>query len=263
VAGGASAQELKAVRVCADPDNLPFSNQQQQGFENKIAELLARDLGVPLAYYWWPHQRGLVRNTLRAEKCDVLVGVPKSYDLVLTTRPYYRSTYALVYPSTNGRRITSLDDPFLRQAKIGVHQGTPPHHVLAERGILDNVVTYGLFFDHRVADPRSRPGAPVDDVRAGRLDAAIVWGPLAGYAATKGGASDLAVVPLAENGPIPFSFDVAMGVKKGAKELKARLDQFLDRRDAEIRKILDSYGVPRVAASVPGSQEPVPSGPAR
>src|SRR5262247_243133 len=105
--GIALAAELKELRVCADPDNLPFSNQKQQGLENKIAEVMARDLGVPLTYYWWPHQRGLVRNTLRAEKCDVLIGVPKEFDAVLTTAPYYRSTYVLIYPKSRAGRITS------------------------------------------------------------------------------------------------------------------------------------------------------------
>jgi mxaJ protein len=242
--GSAFAAELKELRVCGDPDNLPFSNEKREGFENKIAEIVAQDLGVPLTFYWWAHQRGLVRNTLRSEKCDVLIGIPKGYDPVLWTKSYYRSAYVLVYPRARGFQIRSLGDPRLRQLKIGVHRGTPPHDVLAEGGIIDNVVSYSLFWDPRDPDPRSRPGQLLEDVLAARIDVGIVWGPLAGYFAKRPGVPPLELIPLQDGGPIPLTFEVSMGVKKEEKELKAALEQVIDRRQAEIRKVLDDYGVP-------------------
>src|SRR5262245_3986930 len=124
--GSATAGHLKELRVCGDPDNLPFSNEKQEGFENRIAEVIAKDLGATLSYYWWPHQRGLVRNTLTANKCDVLIGIPKGYDPVMWTKPYYRSTHVMVYPTGKGWHIRSLDDPVLKQLRIGVHRGAPP-----------------------------------------------------------------------------------------------------------------------------------------
>jgi mxaJ protein len=257
LSGSATAGHLKELRVCGDPDNLPYSNDKQEGFENRIAEVVARDLGLSLAYYWWPHQRGLVRNTLRAEKCDVLIGIPKGYDPVLWTKPYYRSTHALVYVSGRGLNIRSLDDPVLRQLRIGVHRGAPPHDVLAERGILANVVSYSLFHDPRGSDPDLRPTKPVEDVITGTLDAAIVWGPWAGYFVKKRGVSTLEVVPLSDSGPVPLSFEISMGVKKGERELKGELEASLVRRQAEIAKILDDYGVPRLALTA-GSGPPGP-----
>jgi mxaJ protein len=249
--GAAWGTHLKELRVCADPDNLPASNEKQEGFENRIAEVVARDLGVTLSYYWWPHQRGLVRNTLQADKCDVLIGIPKGYDPVMWTRPYYRSTYVLVYRGGQGLHIASLDDPALRRLRIGVHRGTPPHDVLGERGLLTNVVPYPLFLDPRDTDPDHRPAKVLQDVVAGSLDAAIVWGPWAGYFVKKQvPSSTLEVVSLQEPGPIPLSFDISMGVKKGEKELRADLEGALTRREAEILKILDDYGVPRLPVVV-------------
>ncbi len=257
--GSATAGPIKELRVCGDPDNLPFSNERQEGFENRIAEVIARDLGVPLQYYWWPHQRGLVRNTLQADKCDVLIGIPRGYDPVLWTKPYYRSTYALVYRKDRGLSVKSLDDPALRQLRIGVQRGTPPHDLLAERGILANVVSYSLFHDPQNHDPESRPTRPMEDVVAGTLDAAIMWGPWAGYFVKTQHATTLEVVPLESNGPIPLGFDISMGVKKGERELKTDLEGALARRQAEIDKILDDYGVPHLAVTSGG---PAPQGPA-
>src|SRR4029450_8589043 len=125
---GVAVADVTELKVCSDPDNLPYSNERLEGFENKIAEIVAQDLGVPLTHYWWPHQRGLVRNTLRADACDVLIGIPKGYDLVTWTKAYYRSAYVIAYPANRGLKIASLDDPALRQVKrIGVHMGTPPY----------------------------------------------------------------------------------------------------------------------------------------
>jgi mxaJ protein len=245
MSGSAAAGHLTELRVCGDPDNLPYSNEKQEGFENRIAEVVARDLGAALRYYWWPHQRGLVRNTLSADKCDVLIGIPKGYDLVLWTKPYYRSTHAVVYRAGRGLSIRSLDDPALRTLRIGVHRGMPPHDLLAERGILANVASYSLFHDPQDKDPAHRATKVLDDVLAGSLDVAIVWGPWAGHFA-KQHPSALEIVPLVDGGPIPLSFEVSMGVKKGARELRAELETALARHDAEIMKILDDYGVPRL-----------------
>jgi len=260
--GAASASHLKELRVCGDPDNLPFSNEKQEGFENRIAEVIAKDFGVPLQYFWWPHQRGLVRNTLQADKCDVLIGIPRGYDPVLWTKPYYRSTYVLVYRKDRGLSIKSLDDPALRQLRIGVQRGTPPHDLLAERGILANVVSYSLFHDPQNHDPESRPTRPIEDVVAGTLDAAIVWGPWAGYFVKSQHAATLDVVPLESRGPIPLAFDISMGIKKGEHELKTDLEGALARHQAEIEKILDDYGVPHLAVSSAGAAPAGPEGPA-
>jgi mxaJ protein len=240
--GPALGDDAKPFRVCADPDNLPFSNQQQQGFENKIAELVARELGAPLSYYWWPHQRGLVRNTLGADQCDVLIGIPKGYDPVLWTKPYYRASYVIAYPKDRGLQITSLDAPALRHRRIGVHRNTPPEEALARRGILDNVVGYSLFYDPR--DPTSeRPGTLVADLVAGAVEVAIAWGPLVGYYTKKLNAP-LELVPLTGDPGVPLAFDISMGVKKGNQGLKTRLENALDRLQADIRKVLEDYGVP-------------------
>jgi mxaJ protein len=242
VAGGAVA-ELPELRVCADPDNLPFSHRDRQGFENKIAELVANDLGAALTYYWWPHQRGLVRNTLGLGRCDVLIGVPAAYDPVLGTAPYYRSAYALVYPRGRGFAIRSLDDPLLTRLTIGVYVNTPPDDALGERGIRANVVRYSLFYDYSGADAERRPGRLVEDVSAGVVDAAILWGPSAGYWRRKA-AVPLELVLLEGSPTIPMAFDVSMGVRKGDKVLRARLEDVLERKRREIRNILEGYGVP-------------------
>jgi mxaJ protein len=259
--GPATGAELKELRICADPDNLPYSSERLDGFENKIADLLAKDLGAVLSYYWWPHQRGLVRNTLQAGNCDVLIGIPKGYDLVLWTKPYYRTGYVIAYPKSRGFQIASLDDPMLKRLRIGVHLNTPPFEALGERGIRDNLVGYSLFFDYRVADAADRPAKVMDDLYQGAIDVAVVWGPLAGYSARQHRASSLELVPLQDNGTIPMSFEMSMGVKKGNKELKALLEGALDRRQAEIRKVLEDYGVPILAfATPPPSAGKGPSG---
>lgn len=253
LSGSASGAELKELRVCADPDNLPFSNQRLEGFENRIAEVIAKELGAEATYYWWPHQRGLVRNTLRADRCDVLIGIPKGFDPVLWTKPYYRTSYVVVYRRDRGFRIGSLDDPALKRVRIGVHTDTPPHAALAERGILNNVVSYPLFFDHRNPNSDERPGKLVADLIEGKVDVAILWGPMAGYFVKKLNASFLELVPLQSDGSIPFAFDISMGVRKGDTALKAALEQALDRRQGEIGKILEDFGVPLMALGTAGS----------
>jgi mxaJ protein len=256
----AAAEESKIFRVCGDPDNLPFSNNKGEGFENKIAEVVARDLGLTLTYYWWPHQRGLVRNTLRAGACDVLVSIPKGYDPVLWTKPYYRSAYVLAQLNTNGRKITSLDDPALKQLKIGTHAGSPPFDALAERGLSGSLVTYPLFFDPRVTDPARRPAKLLEDVVTGEIDVAVAWGPMAGYfAKTSAAKTSLTLAPLTDEPTIPMTYEFSMGVAKGNQALKQQLEEALGRHQAEIAKILDDYGVPLLPLKPAGAAGP--SGP--
>ncbi|HEY0526913.1 MAG TPA: substrate-binding domain-containing protein [Stellaceae bacterium] len=252
-APGAADGAERVLRVCADPNNLPFSNARGEGFENKIATLLARDLGAGLDYTWWAQRRGFVRNTLRAGDCDVLPGVPKGYELALTSKPYYRSTYVFVVRRDSGLRLASLDDPALRKTRIGVQMigddfaNTPPAHALSKRGIIDNIVGYTVYGDYAQPNPAGRI---VGAVAAGEVDVALVWGPFAGYFAPRQSVA-LAVEPIAaeSDGPgIPFVFDIAMGVRKGDTALRDEIDAFLTRRKSEIEAILTSYGVPLLPA---------------
>ncbi len=247
VLGSTWGAEPKVLRVCADPDNLPYSNDKLEGFENKIAAVIAQDMGAELRYTWWPHQRGLVRRTLNAGRCDVLIGIPKGYDLVLWTKPYYRTAYVIAYVKQRGPHVTSIDDPLLHQIRIGVHVNTPPHDALAKRGIIGaNVIGYRLFYNPPV-QPEESPGQLIDDLLAGKIDVALVWGPLAGYFVQKR-AAPLELVPLRGDDPAtPFAFDISMGVKKGEKALKAELEGALSKEAVPIRMILEEYGVPLLA----------------
>ncbi len=242
---GTVSTQSKSLRVCGDPDNLPYSNDKLEGFENKIAALIAADLGAAPSYAWWPHQRGLVRNTLDAGTCDVIFGVPEGLDVVLWTKPYYRSSYVMAYRKGSGYALASLDAPELKRLRIGVYANTPVEESLARRGLLDHLTAYSLFFDPR--GDRDRPVKLLDDLIAGTVDVAIPWGPLAGYYAKKLNAP-IELVPLPDEVGVPLSFSIAMGVKKGNRELKSQLEAAIDHRRAEIRTVLEEYGVPLVAA---------------
>lgn len=242
--GGAPAP--RQLRVCADPNNLPFSNDKGEGFENKIAELLARELEAELRYTWWAQRRGFFRNTLSAGLCDVVIGVPTEVEFVLPTRPYYRSSYAFVFPK--GKAVTSFDDPRLRTLRIGVPlvgddgANPPPVTALSRRGIIDNVVGYSVTGDYRKDSP---PAEVVRAVGRGEVDVAIAWGPLAGfYARQQSPPLELSPISAIEPGA-PFSFDISMGVRKKDRALKAELERVLTAKRAEIDRILDGYGVPR------------------
>ncbi len=241
-----------SLRVCGDPDNLPFSNERLEGFENRIAAVVAAEFGATPSYTWWPHQRGLVRNTIDAGTCDVIFGVPAGLDFVLWTKPYYRSSYVMAYRADRGYDFRSLDAPELQQLRIGVHVNTPPEESLARRGLLDNVSTYSLFFDPR--GDRDRPRKLLDDLAAGTVDIALAWGPLAGYAARTSNAP-LTLVALEDEPGVPLSFDISMGVAKGNERLKGRLETAIDRRRTEILAILEEYGVPLA----PAAGEPDPT----
>jgi len=239
----AGAADKHVLRVCGDPNNMPFSNQKLEGIENQIAAVVAKDLGWELQYVWWAHQRGLVKRVLNTERCDVLVGIPKGYDLVRWTKPYYRTGYVIAYRKDRVSEIRSLDDPQLKTLKVGVQVNTPPHNALGQRGIVgDNVVAYQLLFDPN-EHPEDYPGREIEDLLAGRIDVALVWGPIAGYFQKKKGASSLAIVPIDEPGQ-QFAFDISMGVRKSDTELKSRLEQVLDSKQNEIRAILEDFGVP-------------------
>ena len=248
-----ASPESRVLRVCADPNNLPFSNERQEGFENKLAEIIARELRAELRYTWWAQRRGFIRNTLGAGLCDVLLGVPSSYGLVLPTQPYYRSTYVFVYRKESGLAVRSLDDPVLRRISIGVqmigddYANTPPAHALARRGIVRNVSGYSVYGDYRQADP---PARIVDAVADGKIDVAVVWGPLAGYFAQRASVplEVVPVLPPTDLPALPFSFDISMGVRRGDTTLKAELDEVLERRRPEIERLLDAYAVPRSRA---------------
>ena len=238
------AAPSRVLRVCADPNNLPYSNQQQQGFENKIASLIARDLHARVDYTWFPQRRGFVRNTLAARQCDCVMGVPSNYELTSSTQPYYRSSYVFVARRDRHLGIASLDDPRLRVWRIGVqmigndHVNSPPAHALANRGAVGNVVGFMVY------DPR----AIVDAVARGDVDVAIVWGPQAAwFARQERVALELTPVsPQIDLPFLPFVFDISMGVRRGDAALRDELDRALERRRADIDKILDQYGVPRV-----------------
>lgn len=249
------ASTARQLRVCADPNNLPFSNEQGEGFENRLAEIVAEDLGATVQYTWWAQRRGFVRNTLRAESCDVVMGVPSDYDLVLATRPYYRSTYVFVSRRDRALPIRTFDDEALRSLRVGVHvigddyANPPPAHALASRGIVTNVVGYSIFGDYSQPNP---PARLIEAVARGEVDVAVVWGPLAGYFATR---QDVPltltpVQPEVDRPGLPFVFDIALGVRRGDTALRDELDAILVRRAADVDALLREFGVPGPAAAV-------------
>jgi len=238
----------KVLRVCADPDNLPSSSKSGEGFDNKIAALLAKELGDSLAYVWWPQRRGFIRNTLRARECDLVLGLPVGYDPVLSTKPYYRSTYYLVYPEERKLGLTSLDDSALKRLRIGVnligddYAHTPPVHALLARGISANVTGFSTFYGEE-----HHPGEIITALERGDIDVAIAWGPVAGYFA-KRAKIPLTLVPLPDDktSGLPFVFDIGIGVRRSDRDLKARLDEIVARLRPAIAGILDEYHVPTV-----------------
>ena len=242
------------LRVCADPNNLPFSNRRQEGFENRLATLLATDLHRPLRYVWLPERRGYIRRTLNAGICDVLLGVPEHLETVLPTRPYYRSTYVFLSRADDPRVVRSMNDTLLHTLRVGVHligddyQNTPPAHALARRHVVGNVVGYTIYGDYAKPNP---PSDIVTAVARGDIDLAIVWGPFAGYFGPRQPVK-LRILPVepATDGPsLPFTFAMALGVARRDTVLRDRLDSVLVRRRPEIERMLDRYGVPRVENS--------------
>lgn len=245
----ARAENTPPFRVCADPNNLPFSNQARTGFENKLAELVAAQFKEVVSYDWHAERRGFIRQTLRAHGCDVVMNVPDHYDLVETTRPYYRSTYVFVSRADRHLNIQSIKDPRLRALKIGVQLvgddgfNTPPAHALSAQGIINNLVGFTLYGDYREPSP---PARIVTAVEKGYVDIAAVWGPLAGFFA-KQSPVPLVVTPIADTesfAPLRFQYSMAMGVRKGDDTLRDRLDHVIGQQQQQIDALLSSYGVP-------------------
>jgi quinoprotein dehydrogenase-associated probable ABC transporter substrate-binding protein/PQQ-dependent catabolism-associated CXXCW motif protein len=241
---GLATVDSSHLRVCSDPNMLPLSDEQSQGFENRIAELMARHLGRPLAYTWYPQSMGFVRNTLRARLCDLIIGVVAADELVQNTNPYYRSAYVLLYRKGEKDRFGDLNGPMARIARIGVVAGTPPADLLARLGLFANVRPYQLVVDTRVDQPARDM---VRDLAAGQLDMAVVWGPIAGWWA-KQSATPLELVPLTSDPRTGLRFDflISMGVRQGEPEWKDAINDALRALKPEIDRILDEYAVPRL-----------------
>jgi quinoprotein dehydrogenase-associated probable ABC transporter substrate-binding protein len=252
----ASAQEAprKALKVCQDPNNLPFSNERGEGIENRIAEVFGKALGLPVTYYAFPQRMNFIRNTLRYKlpgqdyPCDVVLGVPAGFEQVSATKPYYRSTYALVYAAgrnldgvSSGEQFLALDRERLGKLRIGLYDRSPASAWLAKHGLVDSGVPYPILSP----DPDNYPGQMLErDLAGGKIDAAIVWGPIAGFVAQRVKAPKLVVVPLASEPGVRFDYAIAMGVRYGEREWKQQVEQLIDSHQGEIRQILQSYGVP-------------------
>jgi quinoprotein dehydrogenase-associated probable ABC transporter substrate-binding protein len=260
-AQGEGAGNDSVLRVCSDPDNLPLSNERGEGFENKIAEQLARDLGKRLEYTYFPQRMGFVRNTLRMKdqttkqfKCDVIIGVPKGYELTATTRPYMRSTYALVFkhqPALEGLKraddVLQLPPDKLRSLRFGVFAQSPGADWLLRNNLLDRAVFYAA----QSGDPHENPALIVErDLSAGTIDVAIVWGPVAG-ALVRSHADFPAwrAVPFALDRQIKFDYEISMGVRFGEKEWQETLDGWIASHEQQVHEILTGFLVPLLDAS--------------
>ncbi len=230
------------LRVCADPDNLPFSSSQKNGFENELAEMVARELHQPLTYIWQRMGRGFVRDYINQSKCDLLMGIPTNFRLMETTRPYYRSTYVFLVRKDAAYAPASLDDPALENLRIGIQaldeQYTPPGEVLVKRGMQGHLKAF-----HSVGGDAD---AIIQAVVNRDVDVALVWGPLAGYSARH--SDQLRVIPVSPESvsEIPFTFEISMGVRKGNEQLRSAVQAVLDRQSAAIVALLDRYGVPQL-----------------
>jgi mxaJ protein len=249
---GAAEREL---RVCADPNNLPFSHRDGSGFENRIVELIAQDLGISVHYTWWAQRRGMLRNTLEAGDCDVVAGIASEVEMLATTRPYYRSSYVFVTRSDSAwASVTSFDDPQLREALIGVQligddgANPPPALALAHRGIVTKVRGFTVYGNYASAVPQA---GIIDAVAKGEIDVAVVWGPTAGWLARQAAVPlrVVAVSPQQDSAGGPMVFDISMGVRRDDVDLRDELDRAIARNAEAIARILDAAGVPRATKS--------------
>jgi quinoprotein dehydrogenase-associated probable ABC transporter substrate-binding protein len=232
----------KVLRVCADPHNLPFSNDKGEGFENKLAELFAEKLDRKVAYTFFPQATGFVRMTLAAHRCDVIMGFPQGDDLVQSTNPYYRTSYALIYKAGGDLEgIDRLSDERLKQKRIGVVAGTPPATYLAANSLLGRTKPYALMIDTRID---SSAEAMIKDLKAGEIDVGILWGPMAGYFA-RNESPPIRVVPLLKDtGGPQLAYRIAMGVRGTDQNWKRQLSRLIQENQPAINKLLISYGVP-------------------
>jgi mxaJ protein len=238
-----------AFRVCADKDNMPFTNENQEGFENKIAELIADDLGQKLQYYFGYDRFGFIRTSLNAHMCDVMIGTVTGNDMLSTTKPYYRTSYVFVYRKSRHLNITDWDSPDLKNAKIGVVDMAPATRPLDDQGLMGNLVGYPMMHD-----PENPPSKMIDDLVSGKIDVAVTWGPVAGYFAQKDAPDDLVIVPCPEYSQVnehgKESWNISVGVRKKDKERLAQIQDVLQRRQADIMKILDEYHIPHLPLEV-------------
>ena len=249
--GSCSLVPERTLTACADPNNLPFSNKAGEGFENKLASMIASDLHAKLDYVWWAQRRGYVRNTLNEAKCDFWPGIASNVEMVATTRPYYRSTYMFVSRADANLKGLTLDDPRLKHLRIGVQMvgndasNTPPAHALATRGVIANLRGYMLYGDYRRPNP---PAAVVEAVERGEVDVALVWGPLAGFFAARSQVPLRIepVTPWFADQQWPMQFDVSVGVRKDDQRLLKAIDRVLVRRKGDIQRLLAIYHVPVV-----------------
>jgi len=245
--GTANAVELPkrdAVRVCADPNLLPFSNDKLEGYENKIAAMIGEELGVPVVYTWWPQTIGFVRNTLAARKCDIVMGAASGEGLMQNTNPYYRSVYSLVYRESAETKAKAMNDPSLRDLRFGVVTKTPGA-TLANMNHITNVEPYELDIDTRQDNPARRA---IEDVASGKTDATIIWGPIAGYFASLQ-PTKLTVVPLVDEHATRLDFSITMGIRGDEPEWKHWLNDFIARRQGDIDAILAQYHVPLLSSN--------------
>jgi quinoprotein dehydrogenase-associated probable ABC transporter substrate-binding protein len=249
-------QKPRALKVCDDPNNLPFSNDKGEGFENKLAEILARNLDLPLEVFHYPQRTNIVRNTIRYKlpneseyRCDLLTGVPSDFTAVATTKPYFRSTYVLVYAKgrkldvTSAEQFLALDKSVLSGLKIGVYERTPAVDWMKKHDLLDRAVPYRLLNP----DPNHYPGKIIDeDLAKGKIDAALIWGPIGGYFAKRIASPKLVVIPLKSEPGVRMDFGVAMGARQGEKAWLALIQQALDKSREDISQLLVEYGIPVV-----------------
>lgn len=248
--------ERTAFRVCQDPNNLPFSNVNGEGIENRIAELFAKELGLPVTYYSFPQRLAFIRNTLRYKlpgedfRCDIVMGVPSGYDQVSATKPYYHSTYALVIAKGRGfDQVKTIDDFLavdraqLEKLRIGLYDRTPASEWLVKHNLVDQGVPYATMN----AAPEFYPGEIIErDLAAGKIDAAIVWGPIAGFFAKRVKSPELMTLPMRSEPGVQFDFKMAMGVRYGEREWKQQIESLIDAKRPEIRAILEEFGVPLI-----------------
>jgi len=235
------AVDRSALRVCADPANLPFSNDKGEGFENKIAELLAAKLGVPLKYTWYPNTVGFLRNTLRVRRCDIVMGTVTGAEMVQTTNPYYRSAYVMVTRTEDNITADKIEDPQLKSLKIGLTAGAPPADIAAKNGLAPNIKPYDLYVDTRVQSPGKDM---INDLLDKQIDVALLWGPIAGFYAAQHG-DQLKVTPLLnEPKSTRMEFYITMAVRPGENKWKNDINALIRANKDEIDKILRDYHVP-------------------
>jgi mxaJ protein len=248
-----AAAEPAPLRVCSDPNNLPFSNMQRQGFENKLAEMVGQDLQRPIAFVWWPPRARFMEKWLKAHRCDLVMGTTSSSNSWLTTRPYYRSGYVFVSRRDRNIPVSSLTDASLERYRIGAQiigddgETVPPAEEMAQHGLVNNIVGYSLYGDQLSQNPSAEIITAVEN---GSVDVAVAWGPLAGYFAGKS-AVPLRITPIQQEpqaSAIPMAFSISMGAADGNTHLRDQLDAFIVRRQKQIRALLLSYGVPLMEA---------------